>query len=56
MKKLRFLNYGEIKPRLCLGLGADYFTDWLQPRAINGLGDYFEFNLLPKIKGRYSEE
>jgi ribonuclease J len=37
-------------------MGADYFTGWLKPRAINGLGDYFEFNLLPKIKGIYSKK
>ncbi|NIQ06494.1 MAG: MBL fold metallo-hydrolase, partial [Candidatus Korarchaeota archaeon] len=37
-------------------LGVDYFTGWLTPRAINGLGDYFEFNLLPKIKGIYDKE
>lgn len=36
--------------------GADYFTGWLGPRAINGLGDYFAFNLLPKISGLYSKE
>ncbi len=37
-------------------MGADYFAGWLTPRGINGLGDYFEFNLLPKIKGIYSEK
>ncbi|MFQ5758393.1 MAG: MBL fold metallo-hydrolase [Candidatus Bathyarchaeia archaeon] len=37
-------------------MGAEYFTGWLGPRAINGLGDYFEFNLLPKIEGVYSKE
>jgi ribonuclease J len=36
--------------------GAEYFTGWLAPRAINGLGDYFTFNLLPKITGLYSQE
>jgi ribonuclease J len=36
--------------------GADYFTGYLAARSINGLGDYFEFNLLPKIKGLYSRE
>ncbi len=36
--------------------GADYFTSYLSARSINGLGDYFEFNLLPKIKGLYSKE
>jgi ribonuclease J len=36
--------------------GTDYFTSWLGPRNVNGLGDYFEFNLLPKISGIYSKE
>jgi ribonuclease J len=36
--------------------GAGYFTSWLGPRPINGLGDYFEFNLVPRIKGLYSKE
>jgi len=26
--------------------GADYFTGYLAARSVNGLGDYFEFNLL----------
>ncbi len=51
-KKVRvFFDFGQ-----SFTLGADYFTSWLAPRAINGLGDYFEFNLLPKIKGLYSRE
>jgi ribonuclease J len=36
--------------------GADYFTDWLSPRQINGLKDQFEFGLLPKIRGLYAKE
>jgi len=36
--------------------GAGYFTGWLSPRAINGLGDHFEFGLLPKIRGLYAKE
>jgi len=36
--------------------GLEFFTSWLQPRGIKGLGDYFEFNLLPKISGVYSKE
>ena len=46
-----FLDFGR-----SFTMGADYFTGWLAPRAINGLGDYFEFNLLPKIKGIYSQK
>lgn len=36
--------------------GADYFTGYLTPRAVNGLGDYFAFGLLPRIEGLYSKE
>ena len=36
--------------------GAEYFTGWLSPRALNGLGDHFEFGLLPKIPGLYAED
>src|SRR4030043_1953182 len=36
--------------------GSDYFTGWLTPRSINGLGDYFAFGLLPRIDGLYSKE
>jgi ribonuclease J len=41
-----FLDFGQ-----SFTFGEDYFTGWLGPRAINGLGDYFEFNLLPKNHG-----
>jgi len=46
-----FLDFGR-----SFTMGEDYFTSWLGPRAVNGLGDYFEFNLLPKISGLYAEE
>ena len=46
-----FLDFGR-----SFTLGEEYFTGWLCPRAINGVRDYFEFNLLPKIKGLYSEK
>jgi ribonuclease J len=36
-------------------LGTNYFTSWLAPRALYGLRDYFEFDLMPRIKGLYSE-
>lgn len=36
--------------------GEDYFTGWLGPRSINGLGDYFAFDLLPGVSGLYSKE
>jgi len=46
-----FLDFGQ-----SFTSGADYFRGWLTPRTVNGLGDYFEFNLLPKIKGLYDEK
>jgi len=46
-----FLDFGQ-----SFTFGADHFTSWLQPRWLNGLGDYFEFNLLPRISGLYSKE
>lgn len=36
--------------------GLDYFAGWLQPRSVNGLGDYFQFGLLPRIEGLYAKE
>jgi len=46
-----FLDFGQ-----SFTFGSEFFASWLQPRGINGLGDYFEFNLLPKISGLYSKE
>jgi len=46
-----FFDFGQ-----SFGFGGDFFTGWLSPRAINGLGDYFEFGLLPRISGLYSAE
>jgi ribonuclease J len=46
-----FLDFGQ-----SFTMGCDFFTGWLSPRGINGLGDYFEFGLLPKLKGLYSKE
>jgi len=46
-----FLDFGQ-----SFTFGADYFTSWLGPRAVNGLGDYLEFSLMPRIEGLYSRE
>ena len=46
-----FLDFGQ-----SFSMGCDFFTGWLSPRSINGLGDYFEFNLLPKLGGVYAKE
>ena len=36
--------------------GAAYYSSGIEPRGVNGLGDYFEFGMLPKISGLYSED
>jgi ribonuclease J len=41
-----FFDFGQ-----SFAFGTDYFTGWLGPRAVNGLGDYFAFDLLPRIIG-----
>jgi ribonuclease J len=46
-----FFDFGQ-----SFTFGSEYFVGWLAPRAINGLGDYFAFDLLPRISGLYSEE
>ena len=46
-----FFDFGQ-----SFTMGYDYFGGWLNPRRINGLGDYFEFGLLPKLEGLYAKE
>lgn len=46
-----FFDFGQ-----SFSFGADYYVSWLGPRAVNGLGDYFAFDLLPRISGLYSEK
>jgi ribonuclease J len=46
-----FFDFGQ-----SFTFGDEYFTGWLTPRAVNGLGDYFAFHLLPKLSGLYSRE
>lgn len=46
-----FFDFGQ-----SFTMGEDYFVGWLQPRNVSGCKDYFEFNLLPKIKGIYSKK
>lgn len=36
--------------------GEEYFYEYLQPRAANGLEVYFEFDLVPKVPKLYSKE
>jgi ribonuclease J len=46
-----FFDFGE-----SFTSGCDFFVDWLSPRNVAGLRDYFEFGLLPKIPGLYSRK
>ena len=54
------LEDGETRVWLDFGqsfdMGTEYYINWLQPRRGNGLRDYFEFGLLPRIDGLYSED
>src|SRR6266849_4381176 len=42
--------------RMQMGKANSYFSEFLQPRTLNGMGDLFEFGLLPKIKGLYRRD
>ncbi|MGI0014004.1 MAG: MBL fold metallo-hydrolase [Nitrososphaera sp.] len=46
-----FLDFG-----MQMGKVNDYFSEFLNPRGLNGMGDLFEFGLLPKIKGLYRQD
>lgn len=41
---------------LSFGTANKYLDEFLQPRKLNGLGDYYELGLLPKLKGIYRED
>lgn len=43
-----FVDFG-----MQMGKVNDYFSEFLNPRKLNGMGDLFEFELLPKINGIY---
>ncbi|MBL7197151.1 MAG: MBL fold metallo-hydrolase [Candidatus Omnitrophica bacterium] len=34
----------------------EYFAGYLAPRSVNGIGDYLEFDILPKLEGLYKKE
>jgi ribonuclease J len=46
-----FFDFGQ-----SFTMGVDYFTSLLAPRPLYGLRDYFEFDLMPKIRGLYGEK
>jgi len=43
-----FLDFG-----MSFGTANKYFSEFLQPRKCNGLGDFIEFGLIPDLKGIY---
>jgi len=46
-----FLDFG-----LSFSKIYEYYAEFLQPRSSNGLGDYFELGLLPRIDGLYRKD
>lgn len=46
-----YLDFGQ-----SFDFGEDFFLDWLEPRAANGLECYFEFGLVPQIPKLYSRK
>ena len=51
-KKTRiFLDFG-----MQMGRAGQYFAEFSNPRQLNGMGDYFEFGLLPRLSGLYRRD
>ena len=46
-----FLDFG-----MQMGKVNRYFAEFVNPRICNGMGDLFEFELLPKLKGLYRKD
>jgi len=46
-----FLDFG-----MQMGKANQYFAEFITPRNCNGMGDLFEFGLLPKLKGLYRKD
>ena len=46
-----FLDFG-----MSFSIANKYFSEFLQPRKANGILDFTEFGLLPKVKGIYRED
>lgn len=46
-----FLDFG-----MSFSKAGEFFTDFMSPRVGNGIDDYLEMGLLPKIKGIYRED
>ena len=43
-----FLDFGMSFSKV-----GDYFSEFLQPRKLNGMGDYWALNILPRLPGVY---
>lgn len=46
-----FLDFG-----MQMGKANQYFSEFLNPRTLNGMGDLLEFGLLPLLKGLYRRD
>lgn len=46
-----FLDFG-----MEMGKVNSYFSEFAQPRDLNGMGDLFEFGLLPRLEGLYRQD
>jgi ribonuclease J len=46
-----FLDFG-----VSFGAEAEYFSGAISPRKVNGIGDYLEFGILPRLDGLYDQE
>ncbi|ABK76657.1 hydrolase of the metallo-beta-lactamase superfamily [Cenarchaeum symbiosum A] len=46
-----FLDFG-----MQMGRANDYFAEFMKPRTLNGMGDLFEFDLLPQLDGIYRKD
>jgi ribonuclease J len=46
-----FLDFG-----MQMGKVNQYYSEYLQPRNLNGMGDLFEYGLLPRLKGLYRQD
>lgn len=46
-----FLDFG-----MQMGKANSFYSEFLQPRTLNGMGDLFEFGLLPRMGGIYRKD
>ena len=46
-----FLDFG-----MSFTQAGKFFSEFLQPRKLSGVGDFIEFGLLPDLKGLYRED